>query len=109
LRARIRKERPILSSARCQVGRPCDRVPCFQARLEAVAGNRPVRRHAALCADHLGDAVQALAAWARERGLEGKVTVLAVDQPEPGQPPPGAPPGDQPGYGFVFATISLNP
>jgi len=96
-------------SARCQAGQPCDRAPCFQARLEAAAGRRPVRRHAELCAEHLGDTVQALAAWARDRGLEGKVTVLAVDQPARGQADRLARPGDPVLCGFEFGTILLNP
>jgi|SRR5450755_1781917 hypothetical protein len=96
-------------SARCQAGQPCDRAPCFQARLEAAAGRRPVRRHAELCAEHLGDTVQALAAWARDQGLEGKVTVLAIDQPLPGQAPRPALPGDRDPCGFAFGTILLNP
>ena len=63
-----------------QAVRCCDRAPCFQARLEAAAGRRPVRRQAEICAEHLGRTVQALAVWAREHSLEGKVTVLAIDQ-----------------------------
>jgi hypothetical protein len=96
-------------SVRCQAGHPCERAPCFQARLEAVADRRAVRRHAEVCAEHLGDAVQALAAWAHDRGLEGKVTVLAIDQPAPGTPTEPVSPGDRAARGFAFGTIVLNP
>jgi hypothetical protein len=98
---------PLLPAAGCQAGR-CDRVPCFQARLEAYAGRRPVARHAELCAEHLGDAVHALAAWARDQGLEGKVTVLAVDQLGSGQC--GGQSGSSDGIpcGFAFGTILVN-
>jgi hypothetical protein len=81
-------------------------APCFLAELEAAVGRRLVRRHAGLCADHLGDTVQALAAWARDHGLEGKVTVLAIDRPARGQPASPARPGDR---GFAFGTIMLSP
>ena len=37
-----------------QAARCCDRAPCFQARLEAAAGRRPVRGQAEICAEHLG-------------------------------------------------------
>lgn len=92
---------------RCQADRRCDRAPCFQVRLEA-AGRRPVRRQAELCAEHLG-AAAALAAWAREQGLEGQVTVLAIDQPAPGQANHLARPDDRVHCGFAFGIIPLNP
>ena len=72
---------PALAEPVCQAGRSCDRVPCFQARLEAAAGGRPVRRRAELCAEHLGGTVHALTTWANDRGLRGEVTVLAIDRP----------------------------
>jgi hypothetical protein len=63
-----------------------------------------------LCADHLGDTVQALTAWARGQGLAGKVTVLAIDQPVAGQAGNSATrPGDHVLRGFAFSTILLNP
>jgi hypothetical protein len=98
---------PFLPSAGCQAGL-CDRAPCFQARLEASDGRLPVHRHAELCAEHLGDAVHALAAWARDQGMEGKVTVLAVDQPAPGQSDSQSSPGDRVLCGFAFGTILVN-
>jgi hypothetical protein len=98
-----------MAALRCQAGRPCDRAPCFQARLEATAGGRRVHRHVELCSEHLGDTVQALAAWARAQGLEGKVIVLAIDQPSPGQADHHVLPGDLDRCGFAFGTIFLNP
>jgi hypothetical protein len=106
-------------SARCQSGGSCDRIPCFQARLEAAAGLQPVRRHARLCAEHLGCAVQSLATWGREQGLEGKVIVLAIDPPLAGQASQDAGlldaglldavrPDSWARAGFAFSTILLS-
>jgi hypothetical protein len=86
----------------CQAGLSCDRAPCFQARLEAAAGDRPVRKRAELCAEHLGGTVHAMTTWANDRGLRGQVTVLAVDRPARDQ---DAPPAGR--IGFVFSTIRL--
>lgn len=91
---------------RCQADPRCDRAPCFQVRLETV-GHAAVQRHAELCAEHLGTAAE-LAAWAREQGLEGQVTVLAIDQPAPGQAGNLARPDDRVHCGFAFGAISLN-
>ena len=92
---------------RCQADPRCDRAPCFQVRLEA-AGRRPVRRQAELCAEHLGTAA-ALAAWARERGLQGQVTVLAIDQRAAGPADRTARRDDWVPSGFAFGVIPLNP
>lgn len=90
-----------------QAARCCDRAPCFQARLEATAGRRPVRGQAEICAEHLGRTVQALAVWAREHSLEGKVTVLAIDQRAIGQA--SSPAGlDDRVRGFAFGTVLLS-
>jgi hypothetical protein len=94
-------------SPRCQADRQCDRTVCFQARLEA-AGRHPVRKQAELCAEHLGTAA-AIAAWAREQGLEGKVTVLAIEQAAPGQAAGLTRSGERAHLGFVFGTILVNP
>jgi hypothetical protein len=91
-------------SLHCQADRGCNRAPCFQARLEAVSGLRSVWRRTELCAEHLGDTLQALTVWARAKGLEGKVTVLAIEQPIPGQ----AVIDDQVRCGFAFGTILLS-
>jgi hypothetical protein len=92
---------------RCQADRHCDRAPSFQVRLEA-SGRRPVRRRVGLCAQHLG-AAAALAAWAREQGLRGTVTVLAVEQPAPGQSDNRARLDDRVHSGLAFGTIALGP
>jgi hypothetical protein len=92
---------------RCQADPRCDRAPCFQVRLEA-AGRRRVHRSAGLCAEHLGTAAT-LAAWAREQGLDGQLTVLAIDQPAPGQEGNLARPGDRVHCGFAFGAIPLSP
>jgi|HubBroStandDraft_2_1064218.scaffolds.fasta_scaffold119762_2 hypothetical protein len=64
----------------CQADHRCNRTPCFEAQLVADGGMLPIHRNAELCADHLGDMVQALTAWARSLGLtRGQVTVLAID------------------------------
>ena len=72
------------------------------------ADRLPVRRHAELCAEHLGDAVHALAAWARDQGMAGKVTVLAVDQPGPDQSDGPSSSRDRALCGFAFGTILVN-
>jgi hypothetical protein len=88
----------------CQADLPCERLPCFQARLKAAAGRHCVERRAELCWEHIGDAVHALATWARTQGLEGQVTVLAIDVPTPGQPSPAW------GMtGLAFGTVPLGP
>jgi hypothetical protein len=92
---------------RCQADRHCDRAPSFQVRLEA-AGRGPVRRRVGLCAEHLG-AAAVLAAWAREQGLRGTVTVLAVEQPAPGQADNRARLDDRVHSGLAFGSITLGP
>jgi hypothetical protein len=96
---------PSSRSLHCQADHDCHRAPCFQARLAASAGRRRVRRRTVLCAHHLGGTVQALTTWARGRGLEGKVTVLVIEQAAAGQ-------ADRNGKircGFAFGTIPLIP
>jgi hypothetical protein len=95
---------PASPSPSCKADHLCDRIPCFQARLEATAGHLCVRQRAELCADHLGSTVHALAAWARREGLDGEVTVLAIDLPGPGQSSPAW--GRS---GLAFATIPIHP
>lgn len=87
----------------CQAGPGCDRAPCFEARVEAVAGQRCVRTRTELCAQHVGATIQALTAWARDQGLTGEVTVLAIDLPDPGQAVPAW--GRS---GLAFSTIKLS-
>lgn len=91
----------------CQAGQLCDRAPCFQARLQATADGRRVRRHADICACHLGGTVQALAAWARHQRLTGTVTVLAIDHQYPRPADGRSSGGSQMLRGFAFGTIIL--
>lgn len=98
-------------SARCQAAPACGHPPCFLARFEGSAGQRPVVRAVGLCAGHLGDAVQALTAWARERGYEGTVTVLAVGEPPPQRPAGHHPagPGRRLASDFAFGSVLVGP
>lgn len=95
---------PVSPSPFCKADHHCDRIPCFQARLEATAGRRCIRTRTELCVDHLGNAVQELAAWAREQGLDGEVTVFAIDLPGSSQLSPAW--GRS---GLLFGTIPLHP
>jgi len=72
----------------CQAGQGCDRAPCFQARLEATTGRYRVHKRTDLCAEHLGAAIHAITAWARDQDLHGEITVLAIEVPEPGRAAP---------------------
>jgi hypothetical protein len=96
-------------SATCQAAPACSRPLCFLARFDGSHGQRSIHRTVGLCAGHLGDAAQALTVWARERGYEGTVTVLAI-----GEPPP-RPSGQPAGIGsrlpsdFAFATVAVGP
>jgi hypothetical protein len=64
----------------CQAGRSCARLACFQARVEASTGARPVYRHVDACAGHITEAVLDLKAWARDHSVvRGWLKVLAID------------------------------
>jgi hypothetical protein len=91
-------------TGRCDAGTRCGHPPCFQIRLEAA---RP--RLANACAYHVADVIQALRAWARERGLVGgQLTILAIEPAGGGRQPGGAePPGRPELPGFPFITIPL--
>ena len=95
----------------CDADPHCAHVPCFQVQLEA---SRPQRAHrqSNACAYHVAEIIQALRAWAGNRGLvDGQLTILAIELaaggPQPGEPVgPGAP--DRSGlHGFAFSTIPL--
>jgi hypothetical protein len=93
--------------SRCHAARGCGAQACFQVRLEALLGRRPVVHCANACAEHIGELVEGLKGWSRDGGLaNGTVTVLAID--------PGAEfrraAGDVPGPlwpGFAFSTLAL--
>jgi hypothetical protein len=68
-------------SDHCQAGRTCHQPLRFRAHLEAGGARQPVHRTAEFCAEHLGDAVHDLTAWAHQRGLtHGYVTVLILSE-----------------------------
>ena len=68
------------ASDHCQAARTCHQPLRFRAHLEAAA-RQPVHRTAEFCAEHLGDAVHDLTAWAHQRGFtHGYVTVLILSE-----------------------------
>ena len=84
-------------------------MPCFQVQLEA-ARPRHSHRQANACAYHVADVVQALRAWAGERGLMGgQLTILAIEPAAGGRQPggSGAPGGRELRRAFPFSTIPL--
>jgi hypothetical protein len=93
----------------CQADGACCQPPRFQARLEAANGTEPIRRNSEACADHLGDMVQALTAWARVHHVtEGQLTVLAIDRPSERNPPPDSTSHEDPEMlSLAFSTIRL--
>jgi hypothetical protein len=101
---------PSVPPGRCPADRCCSRPPCFQARIEATAGHRIIRTSTEVCAEHLGDTVQALIAWARQQGLHGHLTVLPTATHGTRDPAsPDTPPGAALPSGFAFSTITLDP
>ncbi len=67
-------------AARCQAGQACARLACFQARVEASTGARPIYRHVDACAGHITEAVQDLKAWAGDHlVVRAWLKVLAID------------------------------
>ena len=68
----------------CRADSACDRLPCFQAHLDAVQGTQHRRIHlrTEACASHLGTMVTALATWAREKDLaDAELTILIIEPP----------------------------
>jgi hypothetical protein len=91
----------------CEADRQCHRTPCFEAQLEGQSGVLPIHRNAELCANHLGDMVQSLAAWARREGLtRGHVTVMVIDPTCPLRPADQATPRMF-SRAFQFGAITL--
>jgi hypothetical protein len=62
-----------------------------------------------VCAEHLGDAVQSLAVWARNRHLQGNVEVLAIAQLTAEQQSGSGQITKQVHCGFAFGTILVDP
>ena len=95
-------------TGKCDADPRCTHVPCFQVQLEA-ARPRHSRRQANACAYHVADVIQALRAWAGERGLMGgQLTILAIEPAAGGRQPGGSgAAGRQELRGFPFTTIPL--
>ncbi len=95
-------------TGKCDAERRCTHVPCFQVQLEA-ASPRQSHRQANACAYHVADVIQALRAWAGERGLmRGQLTILAIEPAAGGSQPGGSgSSGDPKLRGFPFSTIPL--
>jgi hypothetical protein len=99
------------STGTCDADPQCVHVPCFQVQLEA---SRPQRAHrqSNACAYHVAEIIQALRAWAGNRGLvDGQLTILAIELAAGGRQPggpvgPGAPDRSDL-HGFAFSTIPL--
>jgi hypothetical protein len=99
------------STGTCDADPQCVHVPCFQVQLEA---SRPQRAHrqSNACAYHVAEIIQALRAWAGNRGLvDGQLTVLAIELAaggrQPGGPGGAGAPDRSDLHGFAFSTIPL--
>lgn len=71
-------------SSACRADSACDRLPCFQAHLDAAQDAQHPRIHmrTEACASHLGTMVAALATWAREKDLaHAELTILIIEPP----------------------------
>ncbi len=106
------------STGRCDADTACQHVPCFQVQLDA-SRPRLAHRQANACAFHVTDIIEALRAWAGERGLtDGQLTILAIEPAVGGRVPdrPGKPgrqgqrgtTGQPELRGFAFSTIPLD-
>ena len=102
------------SPGACGADAECLHVPCFQVQLDASSCGQ-AQRQANACAYHVADVIQALRAWAAERGvIDGALTILAIG-PGAGESLPGGPdqprgPGDPENpdlHGFPFSRIPL--
>jgi hypothetical protein len=96
----------------CRADSACDRLPRFQAHLDATQDTQHPRIHmkTEACASHLGTMVAAMAAWAREKDLaHAELTVLIIEPPsrEGGARRPSRR-GRTQTSGLVFSTIQLS-
>jgi hypothetical protein len=88
----------------------CDRASHFQVLLDGSPAPQqaPVQRRTEACAGHLGNAVQALTAWARDHEVSGGyLTVLAIGPPGGEHPPGRAGRGESATRGLAFSRIPL--
>lgn len=68
----------------CRADSACDRLPRFQAHLDAAQDTQHPRIHlkTEACASHLGTMVAGMAAWAREKHLaQAELTILIIEPP----------------------------
>lgn len=93
----------------CQADSTCDRVPHFQARLDAPRdAQRPrITLRTAACGSHLGTMVAAMTAWAREHDLtDAELTVLTIaPPPRESNPRPRPHRGSAQTSGLIFSII----
>ena len=93
---------------KCDADPHCRHVPCFQVQLKA-ARPQHAHRQANACAYHVAEVIQALSAWAGERGLMGgQMTILAIEPAAGGRQPGGSGASSSELRGFPFSTIPLD-
>ena len=95
----------------CRADSACDRLPRFQAHLDAAQDTRhpPIHMKTEACASHLGTMVAAMAAWAREKELAYAELTILIIEPPPRESYARRPPGRRRAQtsGLVFSTIHL--
>ena len=65
------------TAGKCDADIACLRTPCFQVQLEI---SQQPHHQANACAYHVADVIQAVRAWAAERGVaDGQLTILAIE------------------------------
>lgn len=98
-------------SSACRADSTCDRLPRFQAHLDAAHDTQHPRIHMSTeaCASHLGTMVIAMATWAREQDLtNADLTILAIEPPPRESYPRQLPRRSwAKTSGLVFSTIHL--
>jgi hypothetical protein len=84
-------------AGKCDADMACLHAPCFQVQLET---SRQPHHQANACAYHVADVIQAVRAWAAERGVtDGQLTILAIEAAAGGRQPDLR--------GFAFSKIPL--
>ncbi len=75
---------PCTCSSACRANSTCNRLPRFQAHLDAAqdAQHPPIHMRTEACASHLGVMVVAMTTWAREQDLtNADLTILTIEPP----------------------------
>jgi hypothetical protein len=102
---------PCTCSSACRANSTCDRLPRFQAHLDAVqnAQHPPIHMRTEACASHLGVMVVAMTTWAREQDLtNADLTILTIEPPaRESYPGPQSHRSCTQTSGFVFSIIHL--